>query len=342
MKAKRNSPTNSNIDFVIPWVDGEDPEWVVQRHQYESTGDRDDIGRAADIRFRSWDNLQYWFRGVERFAPWVRKIHFVTWGHLPPWLDTTHPKLHVVRHEEYIPRKYLPTFNSHVIEWNFHRIEGLSETFVYFNDDMFLLDDVSPDDFFTRGKPRDSFSMNAITLAPTSTMSPMLYNTWILNRHFTKKEVLRRNAFRLLSPKNHSDILRTLLLIPWPRITGITEPHLPTNLLKSTYETLWALEPELLDRVCTHKFRDPRDVSQWLIRDWQLCSGMTLPRSNAFGKRFVQSIDEIIVRCITQQECKLACFNDNATEETFADEKKRLQAAFAQLLPHKSSYELLN
>lgn len=338
--SKRDSSKASSIDFVIPWVDGEDPEWVKARRLYESPGDRDDIGRAADIRFRSWDNLQYWFRGVEQFAPWVRTIHFVTWGHLPAWLNTSHPKLHIVKHQDYIPSKYLPTFSSHVIEWNFHRIEGLSETFVYFNDDMFLLDSVEPDDFFTSGRPRDSFSMNAITLAPTSTMSPMLYNTWILNRHFSKKSVLRRNMGRLLSPRNRSEILRTLLLIPWPRITGITEPHLATNLLKSTYLTLWDLEYDLLDKVCSHKFRDPMDVSQWLIRDWQLCSGMSLPRSSAFGKRYIQNIDDEIVDCIRHQRYRMACFNDNATEESFEKEKELLRSAFETILPQRSSFEL--
>ena len=44
-------------------------------------------------RYRDWNNLRYWFRGVEKFAPWVRKIHFVTWGHIPDWLDTTNPKI---------------------------------------------------------------------------------------------------------------------------------------------------------------------------------------------------------------------------------------------------------
>ena len=83
------------------------------------------------------DNLQYWFRGVGKFAPWVNRIHFITYGHLPPWLNVDHPKINIVRHTDYIPKKYLPTFNSHVIELNIHRIEGLANCFVYFNDDTF-------------------------------------------------------------------------------------------------------------------------------------------------------------------------------------------------------------
>ena len=107
------------IDFVIIWVDGSDPEWRAVKNQYvpKAIGEDD-----QEVRYRDWDNLQYWFRGVEKYTPWVNKIHFVTWGHLPKWLNVNHPKLHIVNHKDYIPEEYLPTFNSHTIEMNLHRI----------------------------------------------------------------------------------------------------------------------------------------------------------------------------------------------------------------------------
>ena len=123
------------IDFVIIWVDGNDKEWRAEKDKYD---DKPISTSNSEVRFRDWDNLQYWFRGVEKYAPWVRKIHFITWGHLPTWLNTEHPKLHIVRHEDYIPNEYLPVFNSNVLEIYMHKIEGLSEEFVYFNDDIFL------------------------------------------------------------------------------------------------------------------------------------------------------------------------------------------------------------
>lgn len=141
------------MDFVIAWVDGNDPAWQKEKrkteHVPEVTAEADD----RNERYRDWDNLQYWFRGVEQFAPWVRKIHFVTWGHFPKWLNTEHPKLHIVKHEDFIPSEFLPTFNSHTIEWNFHRILGLSERFVYFNDDMFLLNQIHPENFSSGKSP---------------------------------------------------------------------------------------------------------------------------------------------------------------------------------------------
>ena len=134
------------IDFVITWVDDSDPKWR-KEFEYYSAQDRRTINTDA-CRYRDWDTLRYWFRGVEKFAPWVNKIYFVTYGHLPKWLNTDNSKLVIVKHEEFIPAEYLPTFNSFAIEFFFHKIEGLSEKFVYFNDDMFLIDSVSPERFF--------------------------------------------------------------------------------------------------------------------------------------------------------------------------------------------------
>ena len=104
----RKADEGQNIDFVITWVDGNDPEW--QREKKARLGH---MGIPASVddrkeRYRDWDNLQYWFRGVEKYAPWVRKIHFVTWGHHPKGLNTEHTKLNIVRHEEFIPEKIPP------------------------------------------------------------------------------------------------------------------------------------------------------------------------------------------------------------------------------------------
>ena len=138
------------IDFVILWVDGNDPDWQAEKNVYAQI---DPEESSLVNRYRDWGLLPYWFRAVDKFAPWVHKIHFVTWGHVPPFLNIRNPKLHIVNHRDFIPSRYLPTFNSHAIEMNIHRIPELSEHFVYFNDDMFLLRPVKPEDFFRKGLP---------------------------------------------------------------------------------------------------------------------------------------------------------------------------------------------
>ena len=144
---------NEKIDFVILWVDGNDKAWLEEKNKYLNIK-----GDSGKNRFRDWDNLQYIFRGIEKHADWVNKIFFITWGHLPKWLNTDNPKLRIVKHEEFIPKEYLPTFNSNVIELNLHRIKDLSEKFVLFNDDLFILKDLKKEDFFKSNLPNDIYS----------------------------------------------------------------------------------------------------------------------------------------------------------------------------------------
>ena len=143
------------IDFVITWVDGNDPCWIAEKQKWErSAGFLHEDDANSDCGYRpDYDMLRYWFRAVELFAPWVNKVFFVTCGQKPEWLNETCPKLKLVNHEDYIPSEYLPTFNSGVIELNYHRINDLSEYFVLFNDDMFLLQPLDEDYFFKSGKP---------------------------------------------------------------------------------------------------------------------------------------------------------------------------------------------
>ena len=86
----------SDIDFVITWVDGDDPAWKEERAKYDHP--EGCISNSNDSQYRDWGILPYWFRSVERYAPWVRRIHFITCGHYPEWLNLDHPKLLFVKH----------------------------------------------------------------------------------------------------------------------------------------------------------------------------------------------------------------------------------------------------
>ena len=138
------------IDFVITWVDMDDPKWKKEFYKYSDKIDNS-VNELSEARFRDYGFLKYWFRGVEKFAPWVRKIHFVTSGQKPEWLNTDHPKINMVSHEDYIPKQYLPVFNSNLIEIYIHKIPDLSEQFVYFNDDFYITNHIDPNVFLTMG-----------------------------------------------------------------------------------------------------------------------------------------------------------------------------------------------
>ena len=82
---------NGKIDFVIPWVDGADLLWLEEKKKWQNILNPD-INSNSDNRYQSWDNLQFWFRAIEKFMPWFNNIYFV--------LDKNYP------FKDAIPEKY--------------------------------------------------------------------------------------------------------------------------------------------------------------------------------------------------------------------------------------------
>ena len=330
------------IDFVITWVDGNDPRWQKERNHYAALEHREIDNN--DARFRDWDTLRYWFRGVEKFAPWVNKVFFVTYGHLPEWLNTNHPQLVVVKHEDFIPNQYLPTFNSQLIEFNFCNIKDLSEKFVYFNDDMFLLDDVDPERFFKDGLPCDLAGMDSMGHPqPNIFDSTVFLATALVNKHFDKKTAIKKNLSKWYS-LNYIRFSRNNFRFRWlPKFPGFTMNHFPQGYLKHTYEEVWNYCGDDLRRMYLNKFRSYGDVCIWLLRYWQLASGNFAPYNIFKDGKFYDIKDEQIEeisKCIILQKKKLICLNDNPTKMDFENNKRTLCNAFEKILTDKCSFEL--
>ena len=318
MFVKENYP----IDFVIAWVDGDDPKWKAEKRKYQEEKELvESDGR--DIRFKDLGTLKYWFRAVEKYAPWVRKIHFVTWGHIPKWMDVSNPKLHIVKHSDYIPEQYLPTFSSHTIELNFHRIEGLAEHFVYFNDDMYITKSVTPRDFFYKGLPRDIAAINAKWFVSGNTPAYVqIKNTAIINKYFDKNTVIKNNIFGWFNLKYGNLLWRTCALLPWPKFIVLHTTHLPTSFLKSTFYEVWEKEWEVLDGTCKHKIRSYLDVNQWLFQFWQICSGKFYPSSISRGRGYVLGESEEgnkkVYYAIETNKYKLLCVGEGDKDKDYS------------------------
>ncbi|MFV0465950.1 MAG: Stealth CR1 domain-containing protein [Lachnospiraceae bacterium] len=326
------------IDFVILWVDGSDEAWRKEKERYQPPKGTD----SKQIRYRDWDILRFWFRGIEAYAPWVNRIHFVTCGHLPEWLDTSHPKLNIVKHSDYMPSEYLPTFSSHPIELNLARISGLEEQFVYFNDDMFLIRDVTPGDFFQNGLPRDCCIESAVM--QDNYEDPfahiLLNDCALLNQHFQKKEVIKKQWKKWFSPVYGTAMLRNLLMMPYRQFTSFKFFHIPSPFLKSTLEEVWACEPKTLDEVCRNKFRGIMDVNQYLFKYWQFAQGRFIPQSAHTGKFFIPGRDDAAMyQAIEKQTYKMICINDDGQEEDFELLKAQVTASFTKILPERSGFE---
>lgn len=329
------------IDFVITWLDDSDPEWRKEFEFYSAKA-----GRIVDLsksRFRSWDNLHFLFRGIEKYAKWVNKIYFVSNANPPKWMNTKHPKLVVLNDRDIVPSQYLPIFSCFPVEFNFHRIEGLSEKFVYFCDDMFLLDEVLPTDFFRNGLPCDLPMMTAISHPyPTVYDNCCFMAKALINSHFEKKKVIRDNFFKWYCLK-YPKTLTNLKYIRTPFFPGFDLNHLPQIYLKKTYEEIWKYCRTELERTCASKFRSFGNISPTLIRYWQLASGNFTPCNiYKYGGVFHLSEDNISdsIDCICHQRKKIVCLNDCENVSDFENFKERIIKAFEMTLPNKCSFEL--
>ncbi len=350
---------STKIDFVIPWVDGNDPEWQAEFTKYSP---KNKLLNTAS-RFKDWDNLQYIFRAFEEFTPWVNKIFLITSGHLPSWLNIDHPKLVIIKHTDYIPHNYLPTFSSHPIELNIHRIKELNEHFVYFNDDFFILQKLSPEEFFINNLPVDIAILDA---AHDGLIGHIILNNIDIinknfNRHinpkFSKMQIVLNHFSRWFHPNYGLKSLQTFFLLQWKGHTGFVGNHHPQPYLKSVFQEAWNKEFEVLNQTSASKFRDNQDVNQYLFRYWQLVTGKFTPGKykefNSKRKRLeVRTLHDtkIVAKDIESRKYKMYCINDatakgrytqvDMSEEDFEKSKHVIKEALEKILPRKSSYEL--
>lgn len=328
------------IDFVIPWVDGGDPLWVAKKARY--SGESTANGNEA-ARFRDWDILKYWFRAVEAYAPWVRYVFFVTDDQKPEWLNVEHPKLKWIKHTDYIPEEYLPTFSSRTIELNFHRIPELSEHFVYFNDDVFLNAPVVPNDFFRNGMPCYSAILDfmAPPVAGDAYIHAMVNCSGFINKYFEKRKVMQKNIPLWFSLKYGKGFLRNLYYSPTRNFSTIRTGHVSSSMLKSTYEKVWELEPELLYKTSCNRFRALSDVNQHIMTYYNICSGKFAARSLRFGACWnIETDDKKMFDDIRHGRHKVICINDHPGILDFEGEKAKLIALLESKFPKKSSFEL--
>jgi hypothetical protein len=329
-----------DIDFVITWVDMDDPKWRVDFTKYSGKIDNSK-NEVSVARFRDYGFLKYWFRGVEKFAPWVRKIYFVTCGQKPEWLNPDHPKLTLINHSDYIPTKFLPVFNSSLIEIYLHKIPGLTDHFVYFNDDFFITNHTEEGRFFTNGLPNDiaAFRQNFGTGLWAKCLKN---NIRIINEKFDKREVMERDHDKWFHPSYGKKANLTRLLKPYGKFVTLVTPHNAQPYLKSAFEEVWNYAGDKLTAVSANRFRSPEDYTQELFRAWQICCSNFNPYNTYQNTKMFPLVlrSKKAIKAIYDQNYKLICLNDNAHIRNYAQVMQEIEKAFGSILPEKSAFEL--
>ena len=329
------------VDFIITWVDNNDDKWQKERNKYSMVSNKNNESNSV-IRFRDWNILKYWFRAVEKNANWVNKIYFVTCGHLPKWLNTDNEKLVIINHKDYIPEEFLPTFNSNVIELFFNRIPNLSEKFVYFNDDVFIVNKILPDYFFSGELPKDTLVFNSVSVNSENTIieHTILNNLEILSKYFSKKDVLKNNKGKVYNIKYGKDILKSILLRPWENFTGINNYHTAMPYLKSTWDKIWDLEKDSLYNMGNNKFRTKNDINHWLIKYWQMFEGKFIPVSQKKNKYYdLQNNNSKFYKELKNKKYNIVCINDSNEALEYEKIKNELVCVFDQMFPEKCKFE---
>ena len=132
------------VDAVYLWVDGSDPKWLKKKRKFSAEADSHG---TSDSRFTSRNELYFSIATLLKNAPWINRIWLVTDGQTPDLGDLA-DRVTLVDHKKFIPKEFLPTFNSHVITSHLHRIKGLAENFLYLNDDILFGRPLTPSAWF--------------------------------------------------------------------------------------------------------------------------------------------------------------------------------------------------
>ena len=337
---------NNQIDFVVTWLDSSDPVWQESLFAYSQNAK----GRKEKARFRDMNLFHYWFRAVEMYAPWVHKVYLVTNGKFPDWINRDNPKLVLVKHEDYIPKEYLPTFNCRVIELHLHKIQGLSEHFVYFNDDMILNSPLKPDYFFYKGLPCDinketCFNVPIYTEADKfGTYMAMMADIGIINSHFKRNQTVSQSPKRWFGLHlGVNGLIMTLMLARQRLFVGFSNYHTEQAYLKSAFNEVWDAEPDIMRASCT-RFREDNTVNSYIFRYWQLAANRFHPlkRKGAFFFLIKRGVLKDVEKALHDAKIKSICLNDTplCADDDFEYIGNHLYTLLNNKLPNKSSFEL--
>lgn len=320
MFADHASDISFDIDLVFSWVDGSSPDYIAARRAQQQgvvLGEGDD----HEARFRQINELKYALRSVYMFAPWIRRIFIATDSPAPEWL-AEHPSVTIVRSEEFFTDpSVLPTHNSQAVECQLHNIDGLSEHFLYSNDDMFFGRPVGPDVFFTPG------GITKFIEAET--------------RIGLGDNDAERSGF-----ENAARVNRKLL---WNRFGRITTRHLEHSaapLRRSVIDTMENEFPDEFRKTAASRFRaaDNISVTNSLYHYYALLTGRAVTQTSAkvrYVDTTVRAGLNYLPKLLTKRNMDFFCLNDGSFPEVPADERAELVTDFLEkYFPIKAPWEL--
>lgn len=308
-----------DIDLVYLWVNGNDPVWAAKRDRCIGKP-VDDSGTQCAGRFSDNGELRYSLRSVEKYAPWIHRIFIVTDSQIPAWLDTANPKIRLVDHRDILPDEARPCFNSSVLEHFFHRIPGLSEHFLYANDDMMLNRPVTPSSFFAP----DGLPIVRLKLRLCRKLSVFI------------KTRLRGKQLSNYQQKIHHAAL--LAEARYGRYYGSNTHHNIDSYLLSDYQSTREEFAPAIDPTLSHHARSADDIQRslytFVMRATGRCHVRFVSKNTSF--RLLIERPQLYERFFRYNPT-FFCVEDS--EYAHDDDRRRAAAFLQRLFPTPSSFE---
>lgn len=309
-----------DIDMVYLWVDGNDPKWRAKRQMLDGNM-KYDVSADCKGRYADNDELKYSLRALEMYAPWINHIYIVTDEQVPAWLDESNPRVTIVDHKDILPPEALPCFNSTVIEHFLSKIPGLSEHFLYGNDDMFFNREVVPGDFFGR----DGLPVVRIAYRRPMRKLQVWYDTKVRGRRLNHYNHVIANAASLVEGKyghyyggkSHHNI----------------DAYLKSDLEETRREFLSAIIPTVPNHIrCDSDIE--RHLYAYAAMARRRCHVEHVGRDTSFHL-YIHRRDHY--EKLDRHNPKFFCMNDS--EYASDEDRERARAYLEERFPHKSSFE---
>lgn len=245
-------PDEKHLDIVIAWVDGADPILKAKRNQYKS-----EKSIASDAitatRFASDDEIYYNIASILKYVPFCRHIYIVSDQQQPTFIDEfakqnicTMDKIRIIDHKDIFLgyEEFLPTFNTRSIETMISNIEGLSDYFIYMNDDFFFNQPVAIEDFLDKE-------------------NLVIHGHWRKSTILNAKLNFRKSRSKLLAiPVQPSHAVAQMLSA---KILGMKQffeiHHYPHIVDKKVLQNYLLSHPKFLESQIKYKFRDVAQVN---------------------------------------------------------------------------------
>lgn len=319
---RANKPNTDQIHAVITWVDGAEAVHKAKRMRYQAPAVKHLHENGINPhRWACSDELSFCLRSIENHAPWIGTIYIVTDAQTPDLSrlsSSLRAKIKIVDHLE-IFKGYehaLPTFNSLAIESMLWRIEGLSERFIYFNDDVFLTAPLHISDVFDGDKPvlRGKWEdLGALGSSPADLTDPTKFHSF-----------MQRNAATMLG---------------FDVNCVFASAHVVHPLRVSVFSALFAQFPDAFSANIAHRFRDvsqfqPQSLHNGACLQSGVFAMQTEPdhlhvRTGAVDDYPLTKVRAYLRQALTPK-IKFLCVNDlNQIETAIPDARDWIEAAIA-------------